>query len=455
MRFTGIILAAGDGTRMKSAMSKVLHKAAGLPLIEWVMRALSSVGTEKTVVVCGKNLSEVSEMYPDVCCVEQAERLGSGHAVMCAREEIKDMEGYTLIVAGDMPLLRGDTVKAFTHTAAQGDYDLMLLTADMAGSDPTGYGRIVRAEDGNVLAIVEEKDATAEQKCITEVNISCYCIKNIVLLRCLDKIEPKNAQGEYYITDLVGIINAEGGKVGAYSKDVRWQGLGVNDRRDLSVVSGILRGLIIDEHMREGVTFINPHDTYIDADCSIGQDTVIHPGVTLEAGCEIGEGAMLYPGSRISASRIGAKTVVQNSVILDSVVGENCTVGPYAYLRPGTQVANNCRIGDFVETKNAKIGEGTKVSHLTYIGDAELGSKINVGCGVVFVNYDGKRKYKTTVGDNVFIGCNTNLISPVKVGDGAYIAAGSTITEDLPEDSFAIARARQTVKTGWKDKRED
>ncbi len=456
MEYRAVILAAGDGTRMKSKQSKVLHKAAGLPLVEWVLRAVAAVETGPAVVVCGKNIDEMQKLYAnEIVCVEQKERLGSGHAVMCAKEQLAGFDGYTLIVAGDMPLLQGKTVQGLARVAAEGNYDLMLLTADMADADPTGYGRIVRDDSGDVVAIVEEKDADEDQRQITEVNISCYCVKNSVLMDCLDRIKPQNAQGEYYITDVVGIVKGDGGKVGAYQANVFWEGFGVNSRLELSTVESILRGLIVGGHMRNGVSFINPQDVYIDADTVIGMDTVIHPGVTLEAGCEIGEDVVLYPGSRISGSTIGNGTVVQNSVILDATVGKNCAVGPYAYLRPKTQVGDNCRVGDFVEIKNAQLGEGTKVSHLTYIGDARLGKNINVGCGVVFVNYDGRKKHISTVGDGAFIGCNTNIISPVDVGAGAYIAAGATITQDVPENAFAIARTRQMVKTEWKDKRLD
>ncbi len=452
MEYISVILAAGEGTRMKSEKSKVLHEAAGRPLLGWVLGAVRGVETRKDIVVCGRAIDEIRATYGDgVEYAEQKERLGSGHAVMCARGHLEGFAGYTLIVAGDMPLLRAETIQAMTDFASGEHCDCVLLTAML--DQPAGYGRIIRNKSGNVEAIVEEKDALSEQKEIGEVNASCYCVKNDVLLRCLDRLSPDNAQQEYYLTDIVELINEDGGIVKAFVVEDNAECLGVNDRVQLAEAARILRERINVAHMRGGVTLIDPGSTYIDPDTYIGADTTIYPGVTLEKGCEIGGGCTLYPGSRISAAVVGAGTTVQNSVLLDAKVGENCMVGPNAYLRPGTVIGNNCRIGDFVEVKNSTIGDGTKVSHLTYVGDADLGKNINVGCGVVFVNYDGKRKFRSKIGDDVFIGCNTNLISPVNVGEGAYIAAGTTLTDDMPDDSFAIGRVRQTTKTNWKDKR--
>ncbi|MEG1473977.1 MAG: bifunctional UDP-N-acetylglucosamine diphosphorylase/glucosamine-1-phosphate N-acetyltransferase GlmU [Christensenella sp.] len=448
-----VILAAGEGTRMKSKTPKVLHKAAGLSLLEWVVSAARGADMGKCIVVCGKGGEEVKKQCGDeLFYVEQSERKGSGHAVMCAMSELEGFSGYTLIIAGDMPLLRAETVNNLVNTAENGDYACLLLSARL--DNPFGYGRIVRAESGYVTAIAEERDATDEQREINEVNASCYCVKNSVLLQCLKKIQPKNAQGEYYLTDIVEIINREKmGTVGAYAAEDARECMGVNDRAQLAQVSEILRERILEEHMKNGVTLIDPRNTYIDKGCIIGNDTVIYPNVTLEGNTKIGAEVTLYPGSRIADSIIGDGTDVQNSVILNAEIGEHTTVGPNAYIRPDSHIGSHCRIGDFVEIKNSTIGDGTKVSHLTYIGDSDFGGGINVGCGVVVVNYDGKSKFRSTVGDDAFIGCNTNLISPVNVGAGVYIAAGSTITEDIPTDAFAIARCRQTVKTDWKDKR--
>ncbi|WP_066687987.1 bifunctional UDP-N-acetylglucosamine diphosphorylase/glucosamine-1-phosphate N-acetyltransferase GlmU [Christensenella intestinihominis] len=447
-----VILAAGEGTRMKSRIPKVLHEAAGRSMLEWVVNAVREVDAKKCVVVCGRGMDEIKERLGDgASYAEQAERKGSGHAVMCAARELEGFTGYTLIIAGDMPLLRAGTVRALVDAAEKGNYACTMLTAQL--EDPYGYGRILRNELGDVTAIVEEKDATEEQREIKEVNASCYCVCTPLLLECLKEIKPANAQGEYYLTDIVGLLNARGEKVGAYIAEDAQECMGVNDRVQLAQISEILRGRILEQHMRNGVTLIDPKNTYIGADCEIGQDTVIYPNVTLEGNTRIGEDVTLYPGSRIKDSAIGSGTQVQNSVVLNAEIGEHSTVGPNAYVRPDSHIGSHCRIGDFVEIKNSTIGDGTKVSHLTYIGDSDFGKGINVGCGVVVVNYDGKNKFRTSVGDDAFIGCNTNLISPVSVGGGVYIAAGSTITEDIPDNAFAIARSRQTVKTDWKDKR--
>lgn len=453
MDTVGLILAAGEGTRMKSDTAKVLHKAAGLPMIEWVYRALKGAGVNKITVVCGRAVEQIKNLLGDkVNCIVQEERKGSGHAVMCARSILKNNDDYTVIAAGDMPALKGGTIKRMIDLARDNDYECMLLTAIL--EDPFGCGRIVKDPDTDiVLKITEEDDADELTKLIKEVNASCYCVKTQILLRCLDKLEPKNAQGEYYLTDIVELINGEGGKVGAYCCDEPDECMGVNDRHQLAILSKILRRSTNEKHMKNGVTFIDPETAYIDPDTKIGRDTIVYAGVTLENGCDIGEKVNLYPGSRISNSKIGNGTDVQNSVVLNSEIGCHSTIGPNAYLRPGTKIGNHCRVGDFVEVKNSSIGDGTKVSHLTYIGDSDLGENINVGCGVVFVNYDGKKKYRSNIGDNVFIGCNTNIISPINIEDGAYIAAGTTITEDVPADSFVIGRSRQIVKTGWKDKR--
>jgi bifunctional UDP-N-acetylglucosamine pyrophosphorylase/glucosamine-1-phosphate N-acetyltransferase len=454
IQYKAVVLAAGEGTRMKSKRPKVLHEILGRPMLAWVLEALEEVNVDKSIVVCGRGMAEVKARFSNrATYVEQAERKGSGHAVMCAAEALGDFDGYTLIVAGDMPLLRGETIYRMTEMVEMDDYECVLLTAEV--DDPFGYGRIVRDGNGDVLKIVEEKDADAEQRAIREINASCYCVKNDLLLECLPEFKPQNAQGEYYLTDLVEILHGKGHRIGAYKARDYTECMGVNDRAQLAQATAEWQRRINTHHMQNGVTLMDPEHIYIDPETRIGMDSVIYPGVTLERGCVIGEDVTLYPGSRLEHSSVGEGTVVQNSVLIDAQVGSNCKVGPYAYLRPDSVVGDHCRVGDFVEIKNSTIGNGTKVSHLTYVGDADLGRNINIGCGVVFVNYDGKRKYRTKIEDDVFIGCNTNLISPVMVEKGAYIAAGTTVTEDLPESSFTIGRVRQTVKSDWKDKRKD
>ncbi|MBE5758953.1 MAG: bifunctional UDP-N-acetylglucosamine diphosphorylase/glucosamine-1-phosphate N-acetyltransferase GlmU [Clostridiales bacterium] len=442
-----VILAAGEGTRMKSSLPKVLHKAAGKELVRWAAEAAMEACGTAPVIVYGSGGNLVPETIGEPYAYAlQDKRMGSGHAVMCAKEAILASGAeYTFVLAGDMPLVRAESIKKVIDEAKNGNYDLLMLTGMQ--DNPTGYGRIIRKND-MVKAIVEEKDATPEQKKICEVNLSVYCFKTSALISALEKVRPNNAAGEYYITDCLYIIGSEGGKCGAVIAEDISECTGVNDRVQLSAVSKVLRSRINEKHMRNGVTMIDPESCYIDAEVEIGRDTIIYPGVILEGKTKIGEGCELLQGSRIVDSEIGNGTTVQNSVIESAVVGENTKVGPYAYFRKGTVIGNNCRVGDFVEVKNAQIKDGAKVSHLTYVGDGEIGEETNVGCGVVFGNYDGKKKARTVVGKKAFIGCNTNLIAPVTVGDGAYIVAGSTVTEDVPADALVIARARQVVKLG-------
>ncbi len=441
-----VILAAGEGTRMKSSLPKDLHQAAGKSLLQWVADA-ASVLTEKPVVVYGRGGELLRETCGDAFTYAlQEKRLGSGHAAMAALPSVEGSD-YTVILAVDMPLIRKETLKKlFDYTLLSGA-DCTILTASPEVTP--AYGRVLRDEKGNVSGIVEDRDASEEEKKIKEVSLSIYCFKTEALAAALSRIRPDNAQKEYYLTDAAAILHGMSKTVRSLPLSDMAECLGVNTRSELARAAKELRRRINHAHMDGGVSLIDPDSTYIDVDCEIGQDTLIYPGVILEGSCRIGAGCTLYQGSRIKDSAVGDGSSVENSVLLSAKVGKNTTVGPNAYLRPGTDVGDNCRIGDFVELKNALIGNGTKISHLTYVGDAELGEDINVGCGVVFVNYDGKDKFITKVGDRAFIGCNTNLISPVNVGAGSYIAAGSTVTIDVPEDALVIARAREVVKAGW------
>ncbi len=442
-----VILAAGDGKRMKSDTPKVLHKAAGLALVEWVVKAAEDAFDTKPIVIYGSGGSAVPETLGERCAYAlQEERLGSGHAVMMAKDLLADSE-YTVVLAGDMPLVRAESIKLLAEKAAKGKYSALLLTGIL--DDATGYGRIIRDEKNNIRSIVEEKDATEEQKMIREANISFYCFKSSDLCLALGELAPNNAQGEYYLTDCIEILYKKGKKTGGIVLNDLTECQGVNNRVHLAQTSAELRARINRRVMMDGVTLIDPRSTYIDGGVQIGQDTVIYPGVILEGRTVIGSGCTLYQGSRIKDSVVESGATVQNSVVLESRIGRRAQVGPYAYIRPGTAIGDNCRIGDFVETKNSVIGNRTKVSHLTYVGDADVGEDVNIGCGVVFVNYDGKKKFRTKVGDRAFIGCNTNLISPVSVGDESYIAAGATVTKNVPEGALCIARAREVIKSGW------
>jgi len=401
------------------------------------------------VLVIGNGADMVRQAFGDsVRYAVQHEQLGSGHAVMAAREYLQG-DGYALVVAGDMPLIRAETLESIAKRAAQNALGACLLTAVV--NDPAGYGRVIREGDG--VRIVEHRDATEAERAVKEVNLSVYCFYVPALLKALDSLKPDNDQGEYYITDCLQQIMLQGYRVEAVVCGDQDETVGVNDRVQLADAARLLRRRINAALMTDGVTIIDPDSTYIDAGVTVGADTVIYPGVTLEGNTVIGEDAVLFPGSRIAHSTVGNATKVQNSVLLDAVVGDNSTIGPYAYLRPGTVVGNGCRVGDFVEVKNAVIRDGAKVSHLSYIGDGEIGEKSNIGCGVVFVNYDGQKKSRTTVGKNAFVGCNANLVAPVTIGDGAYVAAGSTVTNDVEPDALCIARSRQTVIPGWAAKR--
>lgn len=435
---------------MKSKTPKVLHAAAGKPLAAWVVDAARAATGKPPVVVVGSGADKVREYFGgSVAYAEQAEQLGTGHAVMCAKEYLNG-DGYALVVAGDMPLLRAQTLKVIADTAMAENLGVCMLSAVVP--DASGYGRVVRGANG-ALRIVEQKDATEEELKINEVNPSVYCFHIPRLLEALSTLKNNNAQSEYYITDCVKYISDKGHGAKAVVVPDAQECYGVNDRAHLAEAAKLLRRRINTALMLDGVTIIDPDSTYIEAGVSVGQDVTIYPGVTLEGNTVIAEDAVLYPGSRISNSTIGKGTKVQNSVILDSTVGEGSTIGPYAYLRPGSSIGNGCRVGDFVEVKNSVIKDGAKVSHLTYIGDGEIGEKTNIGCGVVFVNYDGQKKSKTTVGRNAFVGCNVNLVAPVTVGDGAYIAAGSTVTKDVESDALCVARSRQTSIEGWAKRR--
>lgn len=447
-RTFSIVLAAGEGTRMKSKRPKVLHQVCGYPIIEYVVRAASEVSDDLPVVVVGHRAEEVKQYLGErVRYAYQAQQLGTGHAVMMAQPLLKEVEGYVVVLAGDAPLIRGCTLQRMVQHAVQGGYGAVVLSAVV--DDPTGYGRIVRNDDGDLERIVEHRDATEEQRQIKEINSSIYCFDAQLLFSSLERLNNRNSQGEYYLTDVMEIMKCQGIKVGVLVAQDADEVLGINTRAQLAEVDRKMRLRINRSHMDRGVTIIDPEHTYIGPDVVIGFDTVVYPGNVLEGSTIIGEDCVLYPNNRIVNSVIGNGVQLQASVVLDSRIGDKTTVGPYAYLRPGSVIGNSVRIGDFVEIKNSTIGDGTKISHLTYVGDAEVGNDVNLGCGVVFVNYDGVKKHRTVVEDKAFIGCNVNLVAPVRVGQEAYIAAGSTITEDVPGKALAIARERQVNKEGW------
>ncbi|MCX7922233.1 MAG: bifunctional UDP-N-acetylglucosamine diphosphorylase/glucosamine-1-phosphate N-acetyltransferase GlmU [Clostridia bacterium] len=443
-----VILAAGEGKRMRSKNSKVVHKACGKTLIEWVCQAVESAGVDHSVLVVGHRADQVKECMGDkVKYAFQTEQLGTGHAVMQAEEYLKDKDGYVIVLCGDTPLITAETVSNTIEYHKSNNNSATVITADL--DDPTGYGRIVRDVNGNVLKIVEHRDTNDQEKNIKEINSGMYCFNIRDLLEALKALNNNNSQGEYYLTDTLEILINKGLKVGAIKVKDSNEILGINNRAQLAEAADILKKRILNRHMMAGVTIIDPGSTYIDEEVQIGIDSVIYPGTVLEGRTTIGEDCIIGPNARLVESRVGNGVEITNSVVLESSVDDDTHVGPFAYIRPGSKIGKQVKIGDFVEIKKSVIGDKTKVSHLTYIGDAEVGKNVNLGCGVVVVNYDGSKKHKTVVGDNAFVGCNVNLVSPVVVGDNAYIAAGSTITEEVPENSLAIARERQVIKQDW------
>lgn len=446
-----VILAAGEGKRMKSHTPKVLHRVCGKEMVNHVIDTMRRSELKDVNVIIGKGAGEVKKgtASREVSYSLQDKQLGTGHAVMCSKEFLQGKKGVVAIFTGDAPLIKEDTVRRLFAFYEEGGYSAVILTS--VAPNPSGYGRIIRGQSG-VEKIVEHKDCNEEELKVQEINAGMYCFDIESLLESLGKLNNNNAQGEYYLTDVIGILRSEGKKVGALVTDFV-ETLGVNSRIELAEAEKIMKNRINRYHMENGVTIIDPENTYIEDEVQIEPDVVIYPGNVIQGKTIINSDCVLYPNNRIENSTIGKGVTIQSSVILESDIGDATTVGPYAYIRPESVIGNHARIGDFVEIKKSTIGDNTKVSHLTYIGDAEVGKGCNFGCGTVVVNYDGAKKHKTKIGDNVFIGCNTNLVSPVEVKDGAYIAAGSTITEEVPENSLAIARARQVNKEGWALKR--
>ncbi|MBN1066493.1 bifunctional UDP-N-acetylglucosamine diphosphorylase/glucosamine-1-phosphate N-acetyltransferase GlmU [Clostridium botulinum] len=446
-----LVLAAGQGKRIKSDLPKVLHKVCGKEMVNHVIDTIRKAGIQDANIIIGKGAELVKERTEEkkVTYSLQSEQLGTGHAVQCASEFLKGKKGTVAVFAGDTPLIKESTIKNLFNTHIEGKNAATILTAIV--DDPTGYGRIIRS--GNeVLKIVEHKDCNEEELKVNEMNSAIYCFDIKLLYESLSKLSNNNEQGEYYLTDVIEILKSAGHNIGAVITDFE-ETIGVNSRAQLAQAEEILKDRINLKHMENGVTLIDPKTTYIGIDVEIGKDTIIYPNNIFEGNTIIGERCTIYQNSRIKDSVIKDEVDIQSSVILDSSIGNNTTVGPFAYIRPESKIGEKARIGDFVEIKKSIIGDGTKVSHLTYIGDAEVGKECNFGCGTVVVNYDGKNKYKTIIGNHSFIGCNTNLVSPVEVGDNTYIAAGSTITSEVQEGDLAVARAKQRNIKGWVDKK--
>ncbi|MFR3064107.1 bifunctional UDP-N-acetylglucosamine diphosphorylase/glucosamine-1-phosphate N-acetyltransferase GlmU [Peptoniphilus sp.] len=451
-----VILAAGEGTRMKSKKPKVLHEILGRPMLFYVLNSCKHSQVEKNLVVVGHNKEKVCKAFEDEQDVEFIEQpigdnvpYGTGYAVMNALDKIED-DDTVIILNGDTPIISNSTISCFLRYHEERNNDITVLSADM--KDPTNYGRIVRDENANVVAIVEEKDASEKQKLIREINSGIFAFKGSSLRSALQKINTDNAANELYITDTLEILVKEGKRVDSFKlRDTR-EILGVNSRYELSIAAEILQKKINKEYMINGVGIIDPKSTYIEYGATIERDVMIYPGTRIDRKSVIKEGAEIY-SSTIKNSTIGEDVIIRSSEIEDSSIGRGTTVGPYAHLRPNSHVGENCKIGNFVEVKNSNVGDGSKMSHLAYIGDADVGSGVNIGCGVVFVNYDGRDKFRAKVGDNAFIGSNANLVAPIEVEDNGYVAAGSTITKKVLKGQLSLERAPQKNIDGWVERK--
>jgi bifunctional UDP-N-acetylglucosamine pyrophosphorylase/glucosamine-1-phosphate N-acetyltransferase len=447
---TAIILAAGEGKRMRSRRPKVLHPLCGRPLIGYALRGARAVA-DRVVMVVGPNSEEVVAVAGEgVIAVEQRERLGTGHAVRQAREACGDA-ATVLVLPSDMPLLTTETFERLAGHHASTRAGVTVLTARVP--EPHGYGRVLR-QRGRVTHIVEERDATDDQKRIDEINTAVYCFDARRLWAALDEVQPNNDQGEYYLTDVVGIMARKGGRIEAVTVDDPTEALGVNDRRQLAAVAAIQRRRILDRLMEAGVTLIDPATTYVEDAVTIGADTIIYPHVLIEGTSAIGGECEVQAGCQIRSSRLGERVLLKPYCVLtDSLVEDDAQLGPFCHLRPKAMIGPRARVGNFVEVKNARIGRGSKAPHLSYVGDAIVGEGVNVGAGTITCNYDGAAKHETQIGDRAFVGSNTTLIAPVTVGDGAYVAAGSTITRDVSPGALAFGRAQQVEKPGWAERK--
>jgi len=446
-----VVLAAGRGTRFRSETSKVLHRAAGRSLIGHVLGALAPLGLDHVLVVVAPDGADVeaeiaqwdARMPQVVATVVQPEQRGTGDALDVALAALPDDITRVLVLPGDTPLLRPETLAALL--AVDPELPLALLTTVL--DDPSGYGRVLRDEDGRVVGIVEDRDADASQRRVREVNAGMYVLDRATVQPLVAALGSDNAQGERYLTDVVaGLVAAGGGAEAVETPEA--EVAGVNDRVQLASAGAILRQRHLEELMRAGVSVIDPAHTYVDVDVTVGVEATLLPNTILEGATSVGAGAVIGPSSHLTDCTVGEGAVVHSTRAEQAVIGAGAHAGPFAHLRPGTVLGEDAKVGAFVQTKNATVGAGAKVPHLAYVGDAEVGAGANVACGVVTVNYDGREKHRTVIGDGAFIGCGTMLVAPVRIGDGAFIAAGSTITDDVPPEALAIARARQVTKEG-------
>ncbi len=445
---TALILAAGKGTRMKSKLPKVLHQVGGKAMVQRVLETATSVGMEQAVVIVGFGGEAVQEhLAGQATFVVQEEQNGTGHAVKQAKSVLGEYKGSIVVLCGDTPLIKGETIESLLAEHAKTGAVATVLTAHM--EDPTGYGRIIRNEAGQVIRIVEQKDGKPEELAVKEINTGMYVFDSQMLWPCLENLSSDNAQGEYYITDVIGMFVESGKIVSAYMTPDYEETLGVNSRAQLAEAEAILRKRKNAELMAAGVTLIDPQSTYIAPEVTVGRDTIIHPGTMLEGSTTIGEECEIGPHTRLTNVKVGNGSVLHFTYGHDCEVKDMVDIGPYVHLRPNTVIGNKVHIGNFVEVKNSNVGEGTKFPHLSYIGDSDVGSGVNIGCGTITVNYDGKLKHRTTIADRAFVGCNSNLVAPVTIGEESFVGAGSTITKDVPARSLAVGRSKQVIKENW------
>lgn len=451
MSLAVLILAAGEGTRMKSSRPKVLHSICGEPMIHFVLKSVENLVPERTVVVVGHHADKVKAALEGVEFALQEEQLGTGHAVSMTEEMLAGFDGTVIILSGDTPLLTTGTLQDMLGIHTSNEAAATLLTARM--NNPTGYGRIIRSASGTVEAIVEQKDATDEQRAIQEVNSGTYCFNKEKLFRALKEIDSNNKQGEFYLTDVIKVLSERGEKIMASLADNPQETMGVNTRVQLAEADRVMRGRINEGHMLGGVTLIDPATTFIADGVTIGKDTVIYPMTFISGTTKIGEGCIIGPSSRLVDCQVGNAVVIESSVVKESVIEDAAELGPFCHVRPGTVVKIGAKVGGFVEVKKSQIGRGSKVPHLSYIGDTQIGDYVNIGAGSITCNYDGTNKHQTIVEDGAFVGSDTMLVAPVRVGKGAFIGAGSVITKDVPDDSLAVERSDQTIIKNWAKKR--
>jgi bifunctional UDP-N-acetylglucosamine pyrophosphorylase/glucosamine-1-phosphate N-acetyltransferase len=449
-----VVLAAGLGTRMRSATAKVLHRIAGQPLISYVLEAARPLAPDRVVVIVGHQAEAVQAACArhghgtDLRFVLQAEQRGTGHAVRCAVPELEGFRGDVLILYGDVPALRADTLAAFVTGHRRNGATLSLLTACFR--DPTGYGRIIRGPSGRIERIVEERDASPDERKISEINTGIYCVDACLLVSAVDALAADNAQGEYYLTDIVSVAHARDQPLWSRDVDQVVEVTGINTRAELADMEARIRRSIVEKWMAAGVTFEDPGTAYVGADVSIGEDTTIGPNIQLRGATVIGRGCRMDGNAYLQDARLGDAVHVKFGVVItESEVGDHDEIGPFAHLRPGTSLAAHVRIGNFVETKKARLGPGTKANHLTYLGDVTIGENTNVGAGTITCNYDGFRKYQTVIGDRVQIGSDTQLVAPVEVGSDAYVGAGTTVTQSVPPGTLVVSRVAQRHVEGW------